>query len=196
MGLVQPIVWNKQTGRIVGGHQRITQLDSLEGSSNYKLTVAVVDVDEKREKEINVLLNNPEAQGDWDLEKLKTLLKGEDFELEAAGFDNADMFKLFGFNADEEINKGLESLGNQIEEAKNRYGQMLDGIKEQSEQEFYCVLVFKNQDARWKFTEWMGLTDDRYIDGGNLTRLVRHKIESRDETSPEDVKVPEEDTPV
>ena len=32
IGLVEPIVWNKRTKNIVGGHQRISILDSLEGS--------------------------------------------------------------------------------------------------------------------------------------------------------------------
>ncbi|MEN6636080.1 MAG: ParB N-terminal domain-containing protein, partial [Clostridiaceae bacterium] len=100
VGMVQPVVWNKRTGNIVGGHQRIEQLDALEGNDEYSLTVAVVDVDETREKELNILLNNPQAQGDWDLERLKKLLEDEEIDLKSTGFDPAEVFKLFGDQAE------------------------------------------------------------------------------------------------
>lgn len=51
-GLVETIVWNRRTGNIVGGHQRIEQLDALEKSQNYMLTVAEVDVDDAEEKSL------------------------------------------------------------------------------------------------------------------------------------------------
>ena len=51
-GLVAPITWNKKTGNIVGGHQRINIMDSLMKSKDYKLSVAVIDVPENKEKEL------------------------------------------------------------------------------------------------------------------------------------------------
>ena len=44
-GLVSALTWNKRTGNLVGGHQRLEQLDALEKSKDYELTVCVVDVD-------------------------------------------------------------------------------------------------------------------------------------------------------
>jgi len=59
-GLVEPLVWNEKTGRLVGGHQRLKVL--LE--QGYEETeVVVVDLDENREKALNLQLNNPHAQG-------------------------------------------------------------------------------------------------------------------------------------
>src|ERR1035438_8160183 len=49
-GLVEPLVWNKRTGTLVSGHQRLGILDQLAKSKNYLLTVSVIDVDEKTEK--------------------------------------------------------------------------------------------------------------------------------------------------
>src|ERR1700676_2040064 len=59
-GMVQPPTWNKRSaekgwpagsqGVIVGGHQRLSQLDSLHGSTNYTLQVAVIDVEDTAEK--------------------------------------------------------------------------------------------------------------------------------------------------
>ena len=46
-GLVAALTWNKRTGNLVGGHQRLEQLDSLEKNKDSELTVCVVDVDPK-----------------------------------------------------------------------------------------------------------------------------------------------------
>ena len=72
-GLWAPLIWNKQTGNLVSGHQRLTAMDSVLGTSDYELTVSVIDVDEKTEVTGNVFLNNPSAQGDWDYETLGQL---------------------------------------------------------------------------------------------------------------------------
>jgi 3'-phosphoadenosine 5'-phosphosulfate sulfotransferase (PAPS reductase)/FAD synthetase len=59
-GLLQPIIWNKQTGNIVGGHQRLNDLIS----KGVKITdVVVVDLSLDKEKALNVTLNNPAISG-------------------------------------------------------------------------------------------------------------------------------------
>jgi len=59
-GLTQPIVWNKRTKRIVGGHQRLKTLPPETTTD-----VVVVDLGEVKEKALNLALNNPHAAGDW-----------------------------------------------------------------------------------------------------------------------------------
>jgi len=86
-GLVQPPIWNKRTGNIVGGHQRIDQLDQIKQTDNYTLTVAVVDWSEEREIEVNIALNNPSLAGQYDLGLLDELLDRPGVDLAAAGFD-------------------------------------------------------------------------------------------------------------
>ena len=54
VGLVETLVWNKRSGNLVSGHQRLSILDDLEGGRDYSLTMAVVDFDDITEKEINV----------------------------------------------------------------------------------------------------------------------------------------------
>src|SRR4051812_18566168 len=49
-GLIQTLTWNKRTGNLVGGHQRISLIDELEGTDDYFLDVAAIDVDLKKEK--------------------------------------------------------------------------------------------------------------------------------------------------
>jgi len=69
-GLVEPIVWNRRTGNIVGGHQRLKVLQQL---GETETQVVVVDLDETEEKALNVALNNPAIAGDFTPE-LHTLL--------------------------------------------------------------------------------------------------------------------------
>lgn len=61
-GLVQPIVWNKRSGRIVGGHQRVRVL--MEQGAD-EADVTVVDLSDNEEVALNIALNNVEIQGDF-----------------------------------------------------------------------------------------------------------------------------------
>jgi len=53
-GYVEPVIWNKTTGNVVGGHQRLKVLLEL-GQS--EVDCVVVELDEQREKALNVALN-------------------------------------------------------------------------------------------------------------------------------------------
>jgi uncharacterized Fe-S cluster-containing radical SAM superfamily enzyme len=88
-GFVQNVVWNKQTERVVGGHQRIKVLKDL----GYKrVMVSIVDIDENLEKALNVGLNN--IEGSWDMTKLQSLLSelvSTDIDLDLTGFTDDEM---------------------------------------------------------------------------------------------------------
>lgn len=89
-GLVEPLVWNELTGHVVGGHARLAILKEL---GVVDVPVSVVRLSAEREKALNVILNNREAQGRFDPEKLADLLTEleELPELEITGFDKADL---------------------------------------------------------------------------------------------------------
>jgi DNA modification methylase len=70
-GDVQPIVWNKRSGLVVGGHQR---LKILKAKKVNKTTVVVVDLDEKDERALNVALNSAKLSGEFS-DKLQALLE-------------------------------------------------------------------------------------------------------------------------
>jgi len=91
VGLLAPVTWNEVTGNATGGHQRLASLDALEGSDNYLLDVAVVHLTEVQEIQANLLLNNLNAQGDWDSHLLADLLKTPELELDATGFTPLDL---------------------------------------------------------------------------------------------------------
>ncbi len=87
-GLVEPLIWNELTGRVVGGHARLAILKDLGVT---EVSVSVVRLDEPREKALNVVLNNQEAQSRYDPELLRDLLTELQPipELELTGFDEA-----------------------------------------------------------------------------------------------------------
>ena len=63
-GVVEPIIFNKQTGFIVGGHFRIRELKKL----GYKeVECVIVDLSPEDEKELNIRLNANTGEWDWDL---------------------------------------------------------------------------------------------------------------------------------
>lgn len=61
-GLVEPIVVNARTKRIVGGHQRAK---AMEAAGRTECDAVVVNLDETDEKALNLTLNNPKIAGDW-----------------------------------------------------------------------------------------------------------------------------------
>lgn len=97
-GLIEPLVWNKRTGVLVGGHQRLTAADKIYRKKDYEVPVAIIDVDEKTEKKLNVQLNNPSMQGDWDLDELAKL--SNDVSFEDMGFNKADIDFMFDGDVD------------------------------------------------------------------------------------------------
>lgn len=100
-GYVEPVIWNKVTGQVVGGHQRIKILRDLGYQS---VDCVVVELDETREKALNVALNK--ISGDWDESKLALLiadLDAADFDAELTGFDEAEIQSLIGSLDEESI---------------------------------------------------------------------------------------------
>lgn len=95
-GLIGPLVWNETTGNLVSGHQRLSILDKLEKRKDYDLMVTVIQVDERKEKQLNVKFNNPSMQGDWDVQALADLVAGDGLGYEELGFSEADAQVLLG----------------------------------------------------------------------------------------------------
>lgn len=92
-GYVEPVIWNKVTGRVVGGHQRLKVLIDM---GITQVECVVVEMDADKEKALNIALNK--ISGEWDKEKLALLiadLQGADFDVSLTGFDPAELDDLF-----------------------------------------------------------------------------------------------------
>ena len=113
-GYVEPVIWNKTTGRVVGGHQRLRVMKDM---GLTEVECVVVELPEDKEKALNIALNK--ISGEWDKDKLALLisdLQGTDFDVSLTGFEPAEIDDLFkdtlkdgvkddNFNVEEELQK-------------------------------------------------------------------------------------------
>lgn len=180
VGLIEPLVLNKRTGNLVSGHQRLSILDDLEGSGDYSLTVSVVDLSEKEEKEQNVFLNNPSSQGYFERDLLAELIKDPEFSWDDAGLTPNDLNIL-----------GLESLdideaeSPAIEDAKEKFQKGLEHTQAErkdyearnskDDPEFFITTIFRDRAAKERFLERHKLNEDtKYLSGEALEALIFH----------------------
>lgn len=95
-GLVDPIIVNKNENRyniVIGGHQRLKIAKKLGFT---EVPVFYLDLDEKKERELNLRLNK--NLGEWDLDALAS------FDIEAlkdAGFSDIDIDGFMGIGKDD-----------------------------------------------------------------------------------------------
>lgn len=92
-GYVEPVIWNKTTSHVVGGHQRLKVLLDM---GITEVECVVIEMNEEKEKALNIALNK--ISGDWDKNKLMLLiadLQGADFDVSLTGFEPAELDALF-----------------------------------------------------------------------------------------------------
>lgn len=199
VGLLEPIIWNRRTGNVVGGHQRLRCLDALEGHADYLVPVAAVELDDAQEKASNIFLNNGEAAGDWDLLKLAELLPDVP-AVELTGFDHGDLFAMFGRDVmverlpdfltnpqppEPEPREGLSippaapagpeggSEGVSPPRQEQRWDEREQAAKEREPGDFFHVVVHKSDAARTAFEQALGLKPGRYIDPAVLLAKLK-----------------------
>lgn len=134
-GLVVPIVWNEQTGNVVGGHQRLTVCENL---GMEEVDVSVIDVDEATEKRINIALNK--AQGTWDDAKLAEFMESLGERAQKTGFSLPE----------------LEALTSRVDDMVD--DDFLEQELSKIEQTFNLLLTFKVED-RPELTEYIKVND-------------------------------------
>ena len=73
-GMLVPIVWNKRSGNIVGGHQRYKHLAEI---GEVDTDVVVVDLNDQDEVALNITLNNPHIRGQFTPDVMRLLALSE-----------------------------------------------------------------------------------------------------------------------
>jgi hypothetical protein len=129
-GLVGGIVVNKRYGyTLLSGHQRLTIMDEIQKydgtpETDYKIRCDVVDLDKKDADALLILLNNPNAQGQWDFDKLAAIVP--DIDYKDAGLTEADLSMI-----------GLEDLYKTAgqSDTRNALDDLMAPVNEQHEQE-------------------------------------------------------------
>lgn len=191
-GLVGGIVVNKRTGlTVVSGHQRLSVMDELQKfpDNDYRIRVDVINVDEKQEKELNILMNNPNAQGTWDLDSLAQIIP--DIDWKDAGLTDADLNMIgvdFLLQTDEENSlanalsdmmspvieqKEADKAAKQLERAEKvaHMKEVKQQVKENAQRkaenmDAYVMLSFDTYEAKASFCERFGYSPDmKFIKG-------------------------------
>ena len=125
-GLVEPIIFNKQTGYIVGGHFRVRELKKL---GIKEIECVIVDLNEDDEKELNIRLNANTGSWDWDtLANDWEVVDLEDWGLNIPKFDPVDID--FDPNVTPETNYSDVTKEQIRAEAEKLASQMLRNHKE------------------------------------------------------------------
>jgi len=193
-GLLSPLVWNKRTGNLVSGHQRLSIIDAIEGSDDYEMDLSVVDLSSKDEKEQNIFFNNQSAMGTWDVDALGTMITEEDIDYKKAGFDDMDLQLIFEDSKYEvsmfDLDKAPSAVQRDIDEIakiqrmKRERKEHTQRDIEASDPEFYAVVVFPDRDAQGEFMQRVGVNkNDRYVDGVRLhsaLEAVKPKTRTKD----------------
>lgn len=87
-GLVEPLIVNQRNNVLIGGHQR---LNVLLASGAEEAEVILVDLDDQKEKALNLALNK--IDGEWDFDKLDEMLEGLDkADIVFTGFTEEEVF--------------------------------------------------------------------------------------------------------
>lgn len=171
-GLVQPLVWNRRTGNLVSGHQRLEILDSLEKSQDYALEVSVIDITEKDERILNVQLNNPSMQGEWDLDKLTALANDADISPDQFGFSEGDIAVLFGQESLDEILIDKVEVSNtkqKFREIKEKRKRGQKEMEDKNDADFYFTVVCENKEQKQALMRYFGIPEwECFVNGSKI----------------------------
>lgn len=176
VGLVSPPVWNKRTGNLVGGHQRMRAVDLLMGTGDYLIDVDEVDLDDKSERELNIFLNNDESQGDFDMAKLEAMFADDaevKIDVHKTGFDQGDIYRFFG---DSEVirhdSQAMVELTEKVRAMDAVIKNMAKNVRKRDPRKFFYV-IFADDEERAEASKLMNMLDSRYLDGKTLLAFLR-----------------------
>ncbi len=169
IGLLGGVVWNKTTGNLVSGHQRVSVMDEVNryesGENDYELRVEVVEMDEKTEKEQNIFMNNRSVQGEFDTDMLENMLS--DIDYTNAGLDDFDLQMLGIGEIDENMTNDLS--WNEEETAEENNIQHISAISKCGEED-------KNTDRSVNFYED---TPENQIKRHNEIQKIKDRISNQ-----------------
>jgi hypothetical protein len=183
-GLVETLVWNERTSALVGGHQRLAEIDKQNAypPADYSLEVSVVNLSVRRERELNVWLNNRSAQGQFDKNLFAKFLEDmPEMTLDDLGMTGADLDFEFGdtgvFDSIfQRENKAAESVAQSAEEIAAHRKEVRDKrTREENRQDtapeadadYYLMVVFDSARAKEDWLKANGFP--------NTARFLSHR---------------------
>lgn len=120
----------------------------------------MVALTDREEKQANVFLNNPDAQGDWDVGMLGNLMQADGFTAEELGFTESTAVMRFDgdprFSALFQDTEDVTATKEQIREVRNHRADSMKDMQEAQSADFYFTVIFQNQKAKDRFLMEMG----------------------------------------
>jgi hypothetical protein len=116
--------------------------------------------------------------GDWNIARLEDILKDPSVSLEGMGFDQADVFHLFGDNPMAKADE-VQGMADNLRKVRDQYRQNIKTACAKGGTDFYVVVVFRDYTERTAFLEGFGLEDNRYQSGAALQALLKPAEDSR-----------------
>lgn len=136
----------------------------------------MVDVDEREEAALNVQLNNPSMQGEWDLDKLANMSEKFDLDLsEDLGFTESDID--FMFEGDDRFSQLFETqegenMRGDLEKVKEARKKSVENLKDRNGIDWYTVIVFENETDRDNFMKEISIPKhEKYITEDQVRRI-------------------------
>lgn len=177
VGLLQPPIVNSRTGYLLGGHQRLAVMDSLErykpGKSDYRLDVAVVDLPEEEELAMLVFLNNASAQGQWDADMLAEL--GGEVSFEDMGFDRVDIEVLLEGGLDSPLADDItaQEVKGSLAEINAARKHQKDSMRDDLSSDYWVVVVCRDYKQKVELLRKLNLpTGEQYIKPDPIFGLI------------------------
>ena len=185
IGVMDTPVLNRQTGLLVGGHQRLHTIDFLEkyqqaedgaAKNDYQIEVSIVDLTPEQEAKALVRLNNQNLQGAWDAELLAEL--GSLASFEEMGFERIDLeFIMDGVGGVEALFEDaapVKEAKNALEEIKADRKAMKSEKAESQSVDFYVTVVCKDKGEKERLMKHLGIPKGEiYISPAEIFVLQR-----------------------
>lgn len=162
-GVAEPLIVNETTGNLVAGHQR---LNVLKASGATEAEVVLVEMDEDKEKLLNIALNK--IDGEWDYKKLEAMFEEIEAEdIKFTGFSQEELDNLF--------DEGLpdwDDTGEETEEQDNGEDggtEVETPEKPAALKEFNIFLSFPTKEAAEKWLKDRGIDLEYQGTARNIT---------------------------
>ena len=184
IGLLQPLIVNKRTGYLLGGHQRLAVMDKHEkykdGKNDYELDVALVDLPEKDELAMLVFLNNPSAQGTWQTDLLAEINLELGVSFDDMGFDRLDVDLLF--DGDSRFSELFED-DPEVKETKASLDEIKAHIQQAREGNITAQIFYLKTQGGWKEGNQLEIEVKKEQKLPSLSELFGDATETKSDTT-------------
>jgi len=195
VGMLQPPIVNNTTGYLLSGHQRIAILDGLEhykpgGAKDYMLDVAVVELGPEDELRMLAFLNNQDAMGTWDTDKLAGLALDQGIDMASMGFDKVSLEIMFEgdsrfeemFAESEETQADKAALdqlrearidGPKLTEVKKERADYNERREKEANADFYVVVVCNTVEEKQRLLQALNIpVGEQYISPDRILEVL------------------------